>query len=173
PTDNLFAEKIISEDIRARHGDRPMMIVSPDVGGVVRARTLAGRLGVPIAIVDKHRERPGQAQVMNVIGEVRDRVCILVDDIVDSGGTICKAAEALMERGAIGVSAYASHGVLSGEAVTKVETSPLEELVVTDSIEPPDHVRVSPGVREISVAPLIGEAIHRIANNKSISELFD
>jgi ribose-phosphate pyrophosphokinase len=170
PTDNLIATPVLADDIKA-HYPKPheLVIVSPDVGGVVRARTLANRLGADLAIVDKMRSGPGKSEVMNLIGEVKDRRCILFDDIVDSAGTLCNAAEALISHGATQVSAYISHGVLSGSACDRVEKSALKELVITDTI----YVSDCPKVRKVSVAPLIGEAIRRIANEESVSKLFD
>ena len=174
PTDNLIATPVMAADIRERYGKSgELMIVSPDVGGVVRARTLADRLNADLAIVDKRRSGPGQSEVMNIIGEVQGRRCILFDDIVDSAGTLCNAAQALVDQGAASVSAYVSHGVLSGAACDRVGRSVLDELVITDSIEPPDPVQSCPKVRHVSVAPLIGEAIRRIANEESVSKLFD
>ena len=174
PTDNLLATPVLARDIREhypRSGE--LMIVSPDVGGVVRARSLAKRLDADLAIVDKRRAKAGESEVMNIIGEVEGRRCILFDDIVDSGGTLVNAAQALMERGAESVSAYISHGVLSGPAVTRVTEGPLKELVITDSIEQPHEVLTCEKIRSVSVAPLIGEAIRRIANEESVSKLFD
>ena len=174
PTDNLIATPVMAADIRQHYGKSgELMIVSPDVGGVVRARTLADRLNADLAIVDKRRSGPGQSEVMNIIGEVQGRRCILFDDIVDSAGTLCNAAQALVDQGAASVSAYVSHGVLSGAACERVSGSVLDELVITDSIEPPDPVQGCPKVRHVSVAPLIGEAIRRIANEESVSKLFD
>ena len=178
PTDNLVAIPVLASDIRQSHnglkrGDNPLMIVSPDVGGVVRARALADRLNADLAIVDKRRPRPGESEVMNIIGDVGGRRCILFDDIVDSAGTLCNAAKALADRGAESVSAYVSHGVLSGKACERVQNSVLEELVITDTIEPSETVRAASKVRQVSVAPLIGEAIRRIANEESVSKLFD
>ena len=174
PTDNLVAIPVLADDIRRRHdSDGSLMIVSPDVGGVVRARALADRLNADLAIVDKRRARPGESEVMNIIGEVRGRRCILFDDIVDSAGTLCNAAQALVERGAESVSAYVSHGVLSGGACARVEASVLSELVITDTIEASEIVQGCGKVRQVSVAPLIGEAIRRIANEESVSKLFD
>ncbi len=175
PTDNLLPVPLIAQDIRETHGSKSkeLMIVSPDVGGVVRARALANRLGADLAIVDKRRSAPGQSEVMNVIGDVAGRRCILFDDIVDSAGTLCNAAAAVAERGAESVSAYITHGVLSGAATQRVTDSVMSELVVTDSIEPPEHVRACAKIRQLSVAPLIGEAIRRIANEESVSKLFD
>ena len=175
PTDNLIATPVMAADIRRRYegSSAELMIVSPDVGGVVRARALADRLSADLAIVDKRRSAPGESEVMNIIGEVRGRRCLLFDDIVDSAGTLCNAAEALMAQGAASVSAYVSHGVLSGAACERVGRSALEELVITDSIEASPLVEGCPKVRQVSVAPLIGEAIRRIANEESVSKLFD
>ena len=174
PTDNLLPARRMAEDIKGHYRKTDdLMIVSPDVGGVVRARALASRLGADLAIVDKRRSGPGQSEVMNIIGDVTDRRCILYDDIVDSAGTLCNAAKALMEHGATDVAAYVTHGVLSGGAVERVNDSVLKELVVTDSIEASDSVAASEKVRIVSCAPLIGEAIRRIANEESVSKLFD
>ena len=174
PTDNLFATPVLADDIRARH-EKPsdLMIISPDVGGVVRARALAKRLDADLAVVDKRRSGPGEIEAMNIIGDVKGRRCILFDDIVDSAGTLCRAAEVLIEEGATEVSAYVSHGVLSGNAAGRVQKSALKELVVTDSIEPPVELVAGGKVRHVTVAPLIGEAIRRIANEESVSKLFD
>lgn len=173
PADNLFAAPVMAEDLRARGAVADVTVVSPDVGGVVRARALAKRLGAPLAIVDKRRERAGESEVMNVIGDVRGRRCLLFDDIVDSGGTLCNAADALLARGATSVSALCTHGVLSGDAVARVAASSLAELVVTDSIEPNAAARACAKVRVVSVAPLIGEAISRMATERSVSSLLD
>jgi ribose-phosphate pyrophosphokinase len=173
PTDNLVAYPVMADDIRRRHKTDDLMIVSPDVGGVVRARQLADRLDVPFAIVDKRRTAPGESEVMNIIGEVKGRRCILFDDIVDTAGTLCNAAQAIIDEGALSVSAYVSHGVLSGPACERVTASVLDELVVTDTIESSDIVRSCPKLRRVSVAPLMGEAIRRIANEESVSKLFD
>jgi ribose-phosphate pyrophosphokinase len=174
PTDNLLATPVLSEDILRRYPKASeLMIVSPDVGGVVRARALAKRLDADLALVDKRRPAPGQAEVMNIIGDVSGRRCIMFDDIVDSAGTLCSAADALIGQGATEVSAYVSHGVLSGGAVERVEASALRELVVTDSIAASDQIRKGGKVRQVSIAPLIGEAIRRIANEESVSKLFD
>ena len=174
PTDNLVAIPVLADDIRrTQRGDTPLMIISPDVGGVVRARALADRLNADLAIVDKRRPRAGESEVMNIIGDVSDRRCILFDDIVDSAGTLCNAAKALADRGAVSVSAYVSHGVLSGKACERVEGSVLTELVITDTIEASGTVKAAGKVRQVSVAPLIGEAIRRIANEESVSKLFD
>ncbi|MDH7975870.1 ribose-phosphate pyrophosphokinase [Sphingomonas sp. AR_OL41] len=174
PTDNLYAAPVMSADIVTRFGGRNLMVVSPDVGGVVRARALAKRLdNAPLAIVDKRRERAGESEVMNIIGEVEGRFCILIDDIVDSAGTLCNAAAALKEAGAEGVVAYVSHGVLSGGAVARVEGSALEELVITDSIGALEPVAAASRIRHLTIAPLLGEAIKRIADETSVSSLFD
>jgi len=174
PTDNLLPARRMADDIKGHYRKTDdLMIVSPDVGGVVRARALASRLGADLAIVDKRRSGPGQSEVMNIIGDVTGRRCILYDDIVDSAGTLCNAAKALMDHGATEVSAYVTHGVLSGGAVERVNASVLKELVVTDSIEASDGVGASDKVRVVSCAPLIGEAIRRIANEESVSKLFD
>ena len=174
PTDNLFAAPVMSADILTRYGDRNLMVVSPDVGGVVRARSLAKRLNnAPLAIVDKRRERAGESEVMNIIGEVEGRFCILIDDIVDSAGTLCNAAAALKEAGAEGVAAYVTHGVLSGGAVARVEGSALEELVITDSIGTHEVINGAKRIRNLTIAPLLAEAIRRIADESSVSSLFD
>ena len=173
PTDNLYAMPVIVKDIRDAMTGNHLMVVSPDVGGVVRARALAKRLGTELAIVDKRRERAGEAEVMNIIGAVEGRSCIIIDDIIDSGGTICNAAEALMKAGAKEVCAYASHGVLSGGAVARIQSSALKSMVVTDSIQATDDVRKCSNIRRISIAPLIGEALRRINNEESVSSLFD
>jgi len=174
PTDNLVAIPVLATDIiRHYKNTSDLMIVSPDVGGVVRVRALANRLDADLAIVDKRRSGPGQSEVMNIVGDVKGRRCILFDDIVDSAGTLCNAAAALIEHGATEVSAYVTHGVLSGAAVERVRDSVLKELVVTDSIEAPDRVKTSDKIRPVSIASLIGEAIRRIANEESVSKLFD
>ncbi len=173
PTDNLFAAPLLAKDIRETRSIQDVMVVSPDVGGVVRARALAKRIDALLAIVDKRRERPGESEVMNVIGDVEGKSCILVDDIVDSGGTLVNAAEALLARGAKDVSAYITHGVLSGGAVSRITSSKLKELVITDSIQPTEAVRVARNIRTLSVASLIGEAIARTASEESVSSLFD
>jgi len=174
PTDNLYAAPVMAADIQARYGGQDLMVVSPDVGGVVRARALAKRLdNAPLAIVDKRRDRPGESEVMNIIGEVKGRHCILIDDIVDSGGTLCNAAEALLAQGASSVAAYISHGVLSGGAIARINKSALKELVITDTIRPTDDVNDSDRLRILTIAPLIGEAVRRIADESSVSSLFD
>ena len=173
PTDNLFAAPVFVKDIQERYDTGNLVIVSPDVGGVVRARAIAKRLDVDLAIIDKRRERAGVSEVMNIIGDVKGRRCILVDDIVDSAGTLCNAAEALIEAGASAVAAYVTHGVLSGGAVTRVVSSPLEMLVTTDSIVATEAMRVSRNIRQITIAPLIAEAISRISEERSVSSLFN
>ncbi|MBI1265084.1 MAG: ribose-phosphate diphosphokinase [Alphaproteobacteria bacterium] len=173
PTDNLFATPVFERDIRRVYDVKDLMIVSPDVGGVVRARALASRLGADIAIVDKRRPRAGESEVMNIIGDVQDRRCIIFDDIIDSGGTLCNAAAAIKEHGAAEVSAYITHGVLSGKAIERIEASVLSELVVTDSIDVSAKAAACSKVRALTVAPLLGEAIRRIANDESVSKLFD
>jgi len=173
PTDNLYGMPVIVKDIQDYLGHDNLMIVSPDVGGVVRARALAKRLGGDLAIVDKRRERAGESEVMNIIGDVEGRSCILIDDIVDSGGTICNAAEALLREGAKDVCAYATHGVLSGGAVARIKGSKLKSMVITDSIAATQEVAQCANIRRISIAPLIGEAMRRINNEESVSSLFD
>jgi ribose-phosphate pyrophosphokinase len=173
PTDNLYAAPVLTKDIEQRFAGKDLVVVSPDVGGVVRARAVAKRLDADLAIIDKRRERAGVSEVMNIIGDVRGQHCILVDDIVDSAGTLCNAAVALMEAGAKSVSAYVTHGVLSGGAVARVSASPIESLVTTDSIMATEAVRVSQTVRQLTIAPLIAEAISRISLERSVSSLFD
>jgi ribose-phosphate pyrophosphokinase len=173
PTDNLYAEPVLLRDIQEQYDGESLMFVSPDVGGVLRARRLASRLGADLAIVDKRRERAGVSEVMNIIGDVEGRDCILVDDIVDSAGTLCNAAKAIMEAGAKSVSAYVSHGVLSGKAVERVAGSILKELVITDSIAPTSAVRDCANIRVVTIAPLIAEAMQRISEESSVSSLFD
>ena len=173
PTDNLFSAPVMVRDIKEKMNLSELMVVSPDVGGVVRARALAKRIDAPLAIVDKRRERAGESEVMNIIGDVSGRSCILVDDIVDSGGTLCNAADALLANGAKEVSAYITHGVLSGGAVARVASSQLKEMVLTDTIQPTEAVRVARNIRCVSIAPLIGEAIARTAKEESVSSLFD
>ncbi|MGV1756000.1 MULTISPECIES: ribose-phosphate pyrophosphokinase [Rhizobium] len=173
PTDNLYALPILTRDIKANYDISNVMVVSPDVGGVVRARALAKRLDCLLAIVDKRRDRPGESEVMNIIGDVEGKDCLLIDDIVDSGGTLCNAADALLAKGAASVTAYITHGVLSGGAVTRVANSKLKELVITDSIQPTTAVQSAPNIRVISTASLIGEAINRTSQEASVSSLFD
>ncbi len=173
PVDNLFSTPLMVPDILEQVGNDNLMIVSPDVGGVARARGFAKRLDVGLAIIDKRRERAGVSEVMNVIGDVRGMRCILVDDIVDSGGTLCNAAEALLAAGAVSVQAYVTHGVLSAGAVARIVASSLDKLVITDSIRPTEAVRVTDKIRVLSIAPLMGEAIRRISSESSVSSLFD
>jgi ribose-phosphate pyrophosphokinase len=173
PTDNLFASPVMVRDIKNHYKLDNLMVVSPDVGGVVRARGLAKRINAPLAIIDKRRERAGESEVMNVIGEVQGRACILVDDIVDSGGTLVNAADALLGQGAESVTAYITHGVLSGGAVARVNASKLKELVITDSIQPTEAVRAARNIRVLPIDTLIGEAIGRTAAEESVSSLFD
>ena len=173
PLDNLFAAPVMTKDMAERFDSEQLMIVSPDVGGVVRARAYAKRLNTDLAIIDKRREQAGVSEVMNIIGDVKDRRCILVDDIVDSAGTLCNAAEALMKAGATSVSAYVTHGVLSGGAVARVTSSPMEKLVITDSIMATEAMRVSHNIEQLTIAPLMAEAIRRISEETSVSSLFD
>ncbi|CAN7394607.1 MULTISPECIES: ribose-phosphate pyrophosphokinase [Rhizobium] len=173
PTDNLYAIPVLTRDIKANHDISNVMVVSPDVGGVVRARALAKRLDCLLAIVDKRRDRPGESEVMNIIGEVEGKDCLLIDDIVDSGGTLCNAADALLAQGAASVTAYITHGVLSGGAVTRITSSKLRELVITDSIQPTTAVQSAHNIRVVSTASLIGEAINRTSQEESVSSLFD
>ncbi|NPU11260.1 MULTISPECIES: ribose-phosphate pyrophosphokinase [Bradyrhizobium] len=173
PTDNLYAAPLMVRDIKDRFDLSNVMVVSPDVGGVARARGLAKRINTPLAIVDKRRERPGESEVMNVIGDVSGHTCILIDDIVDSGGTLVNAADALLKYGAKDVYAYITHGVLSGGAATRITSSRLKELVITDSIMPTEAVRNAPNIRALPIAPLIAEAIGRTAAEESVSSLFD
>ena len=173
PTDNLFAAPVMVRDVKEQLDRGNRMVVSPDVGGVVRARALAKRIDAPLAIVDKRRERPGESEVMNIIGDVEGRSCILVDDIIDSGGTLCNAADALLANGAKEVYAYITHGVLSGGAVSRIANSKLKELVITDSIQPTHAVNIARNIRVVTIAPLIGEAIGRTATESSVSSLFN
>jgi len=173
PTDNLFAMPVIVKDIHDHLKGETPVVVSPDVGGVVRARALATRLNTDLAIVDKRRPKAGVSEVMNIIGEVEGRPCILIDDIVDSGGTLCNAADALLKNGATEVYAYATHGVLSGKAVARIAGSNLKSMVVTDSIEATPEMKTCANLRTISIAPLLGEAMRRINNEASVSSLFD
>ncbi len=173
PVDHLYAAPVMIEDIKAHHNTENLIIVSPDVGGVVRARALANRLKVNLAIVDKRREKPGASEVMNIIGEVEGRDCILLDDIVDSAGTLCNAAKALMDAGAKSVAAYVTHGVLSGAAIERVKNSVLTSLVITDTIMTTEEAKNTKNIRVISVASLLAEAIKRITSETSVSSLFD
>ena len=173
PVDNLYAEPVFSKEINKRYNGDDLMVVSPDVGGVFRARSIAKIIDADLAIIDKRRERAGESEVMNIIGEVKDRRCLMVDDIIDSAGTLCNAATALMDSGAASVSAFVTHGVLSGGAVARVTASPIESLVTTDSIMATEAVRVAHNINQLTVAPLIAEAMHRIADERSVSSLFD
>ena len=173
PTDNLFGSPVMIDDIKDRYGKDKLIVVSPDVGGVVRARSLAKRLDADLAIVDKRRPEAGKSEVMNIIGDVNGKRCIMLDDMCDSGGTLANAAAALKEQGAKSVSAYVSHGVLSGNAVERIEKSVLDELGMTDTIEPSKAALKSKSIRILPIAPLLGEAIRRIANEESVSKLFD
>lgn len=172
PTDNLIASPILVPDMQKRFAGKDVMIVSPDIGGVVRARAIAKRLGADLAIIDKRREQAGVSEVMNVIGDVSGKTCVLIDDIADSAGTLCNAAVALMNEGATEVYAYVVHGVLSGKAVERVQNSPIKKLITTDSILPSDEVKASAHFEQLTIAPLLGEAILRIAEDRSISALF-
>ena len=173
PTDNLFAAPVFIKDIQERYSGKPIVVVSPDVGGVVRARGIARRINANLAIIDKRREKPGSSEVMNIIGDVSDHHCILVDDIIDSGGTLCNAAQALTDVGALSVDAYVTHGVLSGSAVTRISNSPLSMLITTDSIKATEAVKIASNIRQISIAPIIGEAIRRVHMEQSVSSLFE
>ncbi len=173
PTDNLFAGPVMADDIRERYMGEKVIVVSPDVGGVVRARALASKINADLAIVDKRRPEAGKSEVMNIIGDVKGARCIMVDDICDSGGTLANAAEALKKQGAKAVSAYVTHGVLSGNAVERIEGSSLDEIVITDTISPSAASLASKKVRILTIAPLLGEAIRRISNEESVSKLFD
>jgi ribose-phosphate pyrophosphokinase len=173
PLDHLYAAPVIVADIKANYKEKNVVIVSPDVGGVVRARALAKRLDAELAIVDKRRERASESEVMNIIGDIKGRHCILYDDIVDSAGTLCNAAEALMKEGAASVAAYVTHGVLSGKAIERVTKSALTSLVISDSIATTDAIKSARNIRVISIAPLLAEAIRRISEETSVSSLFD
>ena len=173
PTDNLFAAPVFVKDIKDRYSDVPTIVVSPDVGGVLRARAIARRINAGLAIIDKRREKPGASEVMNIIGDVSKHHCILVDDIVDSGGTLCNAAQALVSAGAISVDAYVTHGVLSGSAVSRVLNSPLKNLVTTNSIQATEPIKLASNIRQISIASILGEAIRRVHTESSVSSLFD
>jgi ribose-phosphate pyrophosphokinase len=173
PVDNLYAAPLFSRDIQERFKGHDIMIVSPDVGGVLRARAIATRLNCDLAIIDKRRERAGVSEVLNVIGDVEGRDCILIDDIVDSGGTLCNAAAALVARRATSASVYTTHGVLSGGAVARIASSPIAMMTITDSILATEAVRVAQNVRQLTIAPLLAEAIRRINDESSVSSLFD
>ncbi|MEC8876282.1 MAG: ribose-phosphate pyrophosphokinase, partial [Pseudomonadota bacterium] len=173
PTDNLYASPVFIKDIKKRFKKNKIVIVSPDVGGVTRARAIAIALNVDLAIIDKRRERAGESEVMNIIGDVNKANCIIIDDIVDSAGTICNAAKALKSAGARNVSSYITHGVLSGAAVKKVKNSSIDRLVVTDTIKTTPEIRKTKNIEQLTLAPLLGEAIKRISKEKSVSSLFD
>ena len=173
PVDNLFAAPLFARDIQERYAGRDIMIVSPDVGGVVRARAIATRLNSDLAIIDKRRQRAGHSEVMNVIGDVEGRDCVLIDDIIDSGGTHCNAANALMAHGARSAGAYVTHGVLSGGAVARVDGTPLETMTITDSILATGEVARARNIRQLTIAPLLAEAMRRISDESSVSSLFD
>ena len=173
PLDNLYAGPVFSKDIKETLSNRNLTVVSPDTGGVARARAIAKRIDADLAIIDKRREAAGISEVMNVIGDVKNRDCILIDDIVESGGTLCNAAVALMDQGATSVSAYITHGVLSGGAVARIAASPIAKMVITDSIMPTEAVRVSPNIKPLSIATLMAEAMRRITDEASVSSLFD
>ncbi|MEC7615094.1 MAG: ribose-phosphate pyrophosphokinase [Pseudomonadota bacterium] len=173
PTDNLFAAPVLVEDIKSKLSKDTPVIVSPDVGGVVRARIIAKRIGADLAIVDKRREKAGESEVMNIIGDVQGRECFMIDDIVDSAGTLCNASDALIKQGATKVYSYVTHGVLSGKAVERVNNSSLTKLLITDTIEESDAVKKSNKIDVISISSLLGEAIKRISEEKSVSSLFD
>jgi ribose-phosphate pyrophosphokinase len=173
PVDNLFAAPLFTKDIQSRYQGRDLIVVSPDVGGVVRARALASRLHTDLAIIDKRRERAGVSEVMNVIGDVAGRHCILIDDIVDSGGTLCNAAAALLKNGAAGASVYVTHGVLSGGAVARVGAAEIEMMAVTDSIQATEAVKAASNIRQLSIAPLLAEAMRAVHEERSVSMLFD
>ena len=172
PADNLYSAPVFKTDIISRYNSKDLVVVSPDVGGVIRARAIASKIEADLAIIDKRRPRAGISEVMNIIGDVSGRHCIMVDDIIDSGGTLCNAAQALIEAGAITVDAYVTHGVLSGGAVSRVASSPLSSLVTTDSIQSTEAMRVATNIRQITIAPLLGEAIRRIHEERSVSSLF-
>jgi ribose-phosphate pyrophosphokinase len=173
PADNLFAAPVFIKDIKETYKSEKLMVISPDVGGVVRARGIAKRIEADLAIIDKRREKAGVSEVMNIIGEVAGYHCILVDDIIDSAGTLCNAAQALSDAGASGVAAYVTHGVLSGGAVARVAESPLDRLVITDSITATDGINATKNIEQLSIAPLLGEAILRISEERSVSSLFE
>jgi ribose-phosphate pyrophosphokinase len=173
PLDNLYAAPAFGEDIQKRFNSEELLVVSPDIGGVFRARTIAKRIDSDLAIIDKRREQAGVSEVMHVIGDVRNRRCILIDDIVDSAGTLCNAARALMEFGAASVAAYVTHGVLSGEAVDRIGAAPLDKVIITDSIRATDAVRNSHNIEQLSIAPMMAEAMRRISDESSVSSLFD
>ena len=173
PVDNLYAAPVITKDILKNYKDKDLVVISPDVGGVVRARGIAKRINGDLAIVDKRRDKANESEVMNIIGDINNRDCIIVDDIVDTAGTLCNAAEALINEGANSVSAYITHGVLSGSAIERLQNSKLKELVITDSIAPTKLILDASNIRILNLAPLIAEAIKRISSDSSVSSLFD
>ncbi len=173
PTDNLFAGPVFAKDINEKYHIENLVAVSPDIGGIVRARAIANKLGAPIAIVDKRRPKAGESEVMNIIGDVAGKDCIILDDIIDSAGTICNAADRIIELGAASITAYTTHGVLTGKAIEKIEKSKLNELVITDSIKNDEKSQSSKKIRVISVSDLLGEAIKRISEESSVSSLFN
>tara|TARA_Y100001934_G_C12243247_1_gene721393 strand:+ start:155 stop:1087 length:933 start_codon:yes stop_codon:yes gene_type:complete len=173
PVDNLYAAPVITKDIIENYKDKDLVVISPDVGGVVRARGIAKRINGDLAIVDKRRDKANESEVMNIIGDINNRDCIIVDDIVDTAGTLCNAAEALINEGANSVSAYITHGVLSGPAIERIQNSKLKELVITDSIAPTKLILDASNIRILNLAPLIAEAIRRISSDSSVSSLFD
>ena len=173
PVDNLYAAPVITKDILKNYKDKDLVVISPDVGGVVRARGIAKRINGDLAIVDKRRDKANESEVMNIIGDINNRDCIIVDDIVDTAGTLCNAAEALINEGANSVSAYITHGVLSGPAIERLQNSKLKELVITDSIAPTKLILDASNIRIINLAPLIAEAIRRFSSDSSVSSLFD
>ena len=173
PVDNLYAAPVITKDILENYKDKDVVVISPDVGGVVRARGIAKRINGDLAIVDKRRDKANESEVMNIIGDINNRDCIIVDDIVDTAGTLCNAAEALINEGAKSVSAYITHGVLSGPAIERIQNSKLKELVITDSIAPSKLILDASNIRILNLAPLIAEAIRRISSDSSVSSLFD
>jgi len=173
PTDNLFAAPVLVEDIKSKLTSNAPIVISPDVGGVVRARIIAKRIGADLAIVDKRREKAGESEVMNIIGDVKGKECFMIDDIVDSAGTLCNASDALIREGATKVYSYVTHGVLSGKAVERVNKSSLTKLLITDTIEESEAVKESDKIDVISISSLLGEAIKRISDEKSVSSLFD
>ena len=173
PLDNLFAAPVFARDIKTNFQSKDTIIVSPDVGGLVRARVIADKIGAELAIVDKRRIKAGVSEVMNIIGDVKDKNCIIIDDIVDSGGTLCNAADALLKNGSKSVSAYITHGVLSGKAIDRIASSSLTNLVITNSIEQSDQISAVKNIRIIDIAPLMGEAIKSVSEERSVSTLFD
>ena len=173
PVDNLYAAPVITKDIKKNYQNKDIVVISPDVGGVVRARGIAKRIGGDLAIVDKRRDKANVSEVINIIGDINGRDCIIVDDIVDTAGTLCNAAEALIKSGAKSVSAYITHGVLSGASIERVKNSKLNELVITDSIAPTKLILDASNIRILNLAPLIAEAIRRISSDSSVSSLFD